>query len=213
VASGRFLDPLERTLEVLFGLIMVLVFTASVDIARSGNEDIHDVLLGAIGCNVAWGAVDAVMYLMANFAERARGQTILKAIRASREPETAQHLLASVLPSGLSAMLGTTELETMRRRLTAIPDSPPVGLRYDDYMGAVGVFLLVFLSTLPVIVPFLVMNEVGPALRVSQGIGAVMLFLIGWSLGVHAGRPAWRTGVVMVAIGAALSGITFMLGG
>jgi VIT1/CCC1 family predicted Fe2+/Mn2+ transporter len=110
-------------------------------------------------------------------------------------------------------MLGPPEFETMRRRLSVMPDLPLHILGYDDVKGATAVFLLVVCSTFPVIVPFLVMNDVGPALRVSQAIGAVMLFLIGWSLGVHAGRPGWRTGLVMVAIGAGLSVLTSVLGG
>jgi hypothetical protein len=213
VATTRYLDPLERSLEVLFGLIMVLVVTASIDVANAGAEDVQDVLLGALGCIVAWATIDAVMYLMTTFSERARELTTLKAIRASREPGAGQLLVAEVLPQGLAHMLGEKELEMMRRRLTTTPGSPRVSLGHDDYMGAGGVFLLVFLSTLPVILPFVVMSQVGPALQVSQGIGAVMLFAIGWSLGVHAGRPGWRTGFVMAGVGAVLSGMTFVLGG
>lgn len=212
-AAIRFLDPIERSLEVLFGLIMVLGFTASIDIAQSGTEDVHDVLVGALGCNLAWGVVDAVMYLIVTFAGRARETTMLKAIRTSREPHTAHHLLAAVLPPGLAGMLTSPELEVMRRRLAATSDTPRGGLGYEDYLSAAGVFLLVFLSTLPVIAPFLVISDVRPALRLSHGIGIVMLFAIGWSLGVHAGRPGWRAGIVMTAIGAALTGLTFVLGG
>ena len=213
MATTRYLDPLERSLEVLFGLIMVLVVTAAIDVANAGAEDVQDVLLGALGCSVAWATIDAVMYLMTTFSERARELTTLKAIRASREPGAGQLLVAEVLPQGLAHMLGEKELEMMRRRLTTTPGSPRVSLGHDDYMGAAGVFLLAFLATLPVIVPFVVMSQVGPALQVSQGIGAVMLFAIGWSLGVHAGRPGWRTGFVLVGVGAVLSGMTFVLGG
>jgi VIT1/CCC1 family predicted Fe2+/Mn2+ transporter len=211
--TTRYLDPLERSLEVLFGLTMLLVVTASIDVANAGAENVQDVLLGAIGCNVAWGAIDAIMYLIATFSDRARQLATIRAIRASREPGAGQLLVAEVLPQGLARMLGEKELEMMRRRLTTTRGSLRASLGRDDYMGAAGVFLLVFLSTLPVILPFVFMREVGPALRVSQGIGAVMLFAIGWSLGVHAGRPGWRTGFAMVGVGAVLSGMTFALGG
>ena len=57
------------------------------------------------------------------------------------------------------------------------------------------------------------MQHVTQALRASQAIAAIMLFLIGWSLGVNTGRPGWRTGLFMVGIGAVLSAVTFVLGG
>lgn len=210
--AQRFLDPLERTLEGLFGLIMVVVVTGSISIAEPGT-DVREVLFAAIGCNVAWGLVDAAMYLMATYAERSRGLVMLKEVRRMREPEAARSLIADALPAGLARMLSDREFEAVRQRLTAVDDTPQASLGYDDYMGAAGVFLIVFLSTLPVVFPFVVMPDLQPAMRVSQAVAAAMLFVMGWRLGVHTGRPAWRTGLFMVTIGAVLSLLTFVLGG
>jgi len=66
----RVLDPVERLSEVLFGLIMVLSFTCSMSAATAGHEEVRTVVIGAIGCNIAWGLVDAVMYLLAILFER-----------------------------------------------------------------------------------------------------------------------------------------------
>lgn len=52
----RVLDPMERLSEVLFGLIMVLTFTGSLGAATAGREEIRTMLIGAIGCNLAWGS-------------------------------------------------------------------------------------------------------------------------------------------------------------
>ena len=82
------LDPLDRTSEILFGIIMVLTFTGSIRVADAGREDLRAVLGGAIGCNLAWGVVDATMYLMATFMARARLLVMLKAIRRVREPSS-----------------------------------------------------------------------------------------------------------------------------
>ena len=77
----RVLDPLERTSEILFGIIMVLTFTGSIRVAEAGRESIRTVLAGAIGCNLAWGLVDAAMYLMGRFTARARLLVALDDIR------------------------------------------------------------------------------------------------------------------------------------
>jgi hypothetical protein len=60
----RVLDPIERAGEMLFGLIMVLTFTTAMSVAGASEEDVRAMLVGAIGCNPAWGSIDAMMYLM-----------------------------------------------------------------------------------------------------------------------------------------------------
>ena len=57
--SKRVLEPIERVSEVLFGLIMVLTFTGSLSVAEAGREDVRTMLIGALGCNLAWGIIDA----------------------------------------------------------------------------------------------------------------------------------------------------------
>src|SRR5580700_9219604 len=50
-----FLDPLERFSEILFGVIMVLTFTVSLRVARADRLQVHEMLIGALSCNLAWG--------------------------------------------------------------------------------------------------------------------------------------------------------------
>ena len=70
--SARVLDPVDRVSEVLFGLIMVLTFTGSLSVAEAGRDDVRTMLIGALGCNLAWGIIDAVLYLMGCLAEKGR---------------------------------------------------------------------------------------------------------------------------------------------
>ena len=80
----RVLNPEERFWEIVCGLIMVLTFTGSLSIAEAGREDIRTMLIGALGCNLAWGIIDAVLYLMGCLAEKGQG---LKTFRAVRKGE------------------------------------------------------------------------------------------------------------------------------
>ena len=63
-SQRRLLDPVDRASEVLFGLIMVLTFTVTLNAAEAGRPDVRAMLIGALGCNFAWGVIDAVMFLM-----------------------------------------------------------------------------------------------------------------------------------------------------
>jgi len=77
--QGRLLDPLDRVSEILFGLIMAVTIVGSLSIATAGHTEVRAVLIGALGCNIAWGLVDAVMYVLRGMAERARqGQPSLR---------------------------------------------------------------------------------------------------------------------------------------
>lgn len=212
--SRRVLDPIDRTSEILFGIIMALTFTGSIRVADAGREDIRAVLVGAIGCNLAWGVVDATMYLMAAFMARARLRVTLNAIRQIRTPEAAHALIVDLLPSTLSSALTADDIETLRQRVNqqALP-STAVTLRRADFIGATGVFLLVSLSTFPVVVPLMIVPQPQLALRLSNAVAVLMLFILGTLLGRYAGRSGWRTGLGMVAIGLVLVGVTLALGG
>jgi hypothetical protein len=212
--SRRVLDPIDRTSEILFGIIMALTFTGSIRVSDAGREDLRAVLVGAIGCNLAWGLVDAVMYLMAEFMASARLRVTLNAIRQTRTPEPAQRLIVDLLPPPLSSALTAADVETLRQRVIQQPlPSMAVTLTRTDLLGAAGVFLLVSLSTFPVVVPLMIVGRPQLALRLSNGVAVLMLFILGTLLGQHAGRPGWRTGFGMVGVGLVLVAITMALGG
>ena len=213
-SSKRALDPQDRVSEVLFGLIMVLTFTGSLSVAEAGREEVRTMLIGALGCNVAWGIIDAVLYLMGCLAEKGRGLITFRAVRKASDPAKAQRIIAGALPPVVAAILEAPELDAMRVRLQALPEPPDhVRLRKDDWMGALGVFLLVFLSTFPVVIPFIFMKSLAPAMRVSNLIAIVMLFLLGCAFGRITARRPMLVGIVMVLLGVLLVGLTMALGG
>ena len=210
----RVLDPTERTAEVLFGLIMVLTFTGSLSVAQAGRDDVRAMLIGALGCNLAWGVIDAVLYLMACLGEQGHNLLVYRAVRGARDPERGRHLIAETLPPVLASVLDRAALEQMRERLVALPAAPArARLRADDWRGAAAVFLLVSLSTLPVVVPFVFIPDATRAIRISNAVAVVMLCAAGMTYGRHAGQSPWLVGVSMVLLGCLLVALTIALGG
>ena len=210
----RVLEPVERVSEVLFGLIMVLTFTGSLSVAEAGRDDVRTMLVGALGCNLAWGIIDAVLYLMGCLAEKGRNLMAYRAVRSAADPQKAQEVIAAALPPILASVLQPAELETMRQRLGHLPEPPErAQLDRSNWMGALGVFLLVFLSTFPVAVPFILMHNARGAMRVSNLIAVVMLFVSGLAYGKCVGRSPWLFGISMVILGGVLVAMTIALGG
>src|SRR5438105_1315653 len=85
IRSGELLNPVERISEILFGLIMALSFTCTINILESNRSDVRDTLIAALGCNIAWGIVDAVMFILATLAERGRNKRILHFVQTTNE--------------------------------------------------------------------------------------------------------------------------------
>ena len=213
-SSRRVLEPIDRVSEVLFGLIMVLTFTGSLSVAEAGRDDVRTMLIGALGCNLAWGIIDGVLYLMGCMAEKGRGLLTLRAVRQATDPTEARRLIADALPEAIASVLEPAELEAVSQRLKQLPEPPErASLNKDDWLGAGGVFLWVFLCTFPVVIPFIFMSSAGPALRVSNVIAIVMLFVTGYAFGQMTGRNRWLVGLSMVVIGLILVGMTMALGG
>lgn len=213
-SSKRVLDPEERVAEVLFGLIMVLTITGSLSAATAGRSEIRTMLFGALGCNLAWGIIDGILYLMGCLAERSQRLRTLHSLRKTADPEKAQSLIAETLPPLLASVMQPAELEVIRQRLIQLPEPPPQArLRGSDYLGGLGVFLLVFLSTFPVVIPFLLMQHAWWAVRISNLVAIAMLFFTGCAFGRCTGRRPWAMGIIMVLVGAVMVGLTMALGG
>jgi len=213
-SSKRVLAPHERISEVLFGLIMVLTFTGSLSVAEAGRSEIRVMLIGALGCNFAWGIIDGVLYVMSSLAEKGQNLKTLKALRKTKDSQQGQQIIAAALPPLVASVLRPEELESMRERLLALPE-PPAYVRSSgrDWFGALGVFLLVFLSTFPVAIPFILMENAAHAMRVSNSVAVLLLFITGVAYGRCVGRSPWGFGVTMVVLGVALVALTMALGG
>jgi VIT1/CCC1 family predicted Fe2+/Mn2+ transporter len=210
--SKRLLDPIDRISEILFGLLMAVTIVGSLSIATAGRDEVRTVLVGALGCNLAWGLVDAVMYLIRQLTEKTRKQALVRRLQGA-DGATAHRIIASELPAGMTPLLGPEELGAMHARLLALPVSR-ARLDGADFLAAFGVFLLVVVATFPVVLPFLLVNDLPTAMKFSRYITVAMLFAAGHGLGRHAGHPRpFVTGALMALLGVALILAVMALGG
>ena len=215
--TRRYLDPASRLGEVLFGLIMVLTVTSTAGLTvAEGREGVRQLLFTAIGCNLAWAIIDAVMYLMNCLTVRSGKIQLVRAVQSAPDSQTALALiqegvepeLQSLLdPAGAAAFSQSTLKHIGRAKIA------PLTLTKDDFYGALACFWLVLISCLPAALPFLIFSAPRLALRVSNFLLIALLFLVGRAWARYVKANQLMVGSAIVAIGLALVGVAVLLGG
>jgi hypothetical protein len=214
----KALDPISSFGEVVFGLIMTLTFTlgAGLMLEQGGPEARRELLIATVGCNAAWGIIDAAMFLVTQALERGRRRRILHMIQRTPAACDAlrhvagelEHLLAPMIPEGERRML--YERITNRVRASAIP---PNRITSSDLLGALASFWLVFLASLPAALPFLLIEPPRLALRISNLLLLGMLFGVGWRWAGYTLARGWAVGLGLMLGGLVLVAIAIALGG
>ena len=211
----RYLDPVDRLGEILFGLIMALGFTGAV---RLGHEkaDNRELFIGIVGCNVAWAIVDGVMYVLGALFERGRKARLVRDVLAAPTAAAARQCVDHELGERLAPLTTQEErdriydwvLEILGR---AEAERPIV--RREDVLGGVAVVLVIVLATLPVVVPYLVLTNPDHAVRLSNLIALGLLFALGMRWGQVVGTKPLHIGAGLTLLGMVLVLITIAFGG
>jgi hypothetical protein len=207
------LDPMDRITEVLCGLIMALTFTCTLGVATADDIQVRTMLIGALGCNLAWGIIDGGVYLMERLNERGRALVSWRAVRDTEDVDTARQIIVDALPELLASALAPTQLESIRQKLRQLPEPERPRLTKSEWLGALAICSLCFVSTLPIVIPFILISDARLALRVSNVVAIAMLFLCGYAFGRYAGFRPEVMGLSMVVVGGALVGVAIALGG
>jgi len=214
----RYLDPGEALGEVIFGLIMALSFTIGARLLATEEPfDATGLVVAAIGCNIAWGVIDAVLFLLGTLfhrSQRARFYRTLRSVRNEAEalaivedefgledeplairPEDRSRLYEAILTLGAHAAPARARL--LRR----------------DFSAALIVFLLVSATAVPGVIPLLLLKDSNLALRVSNTVLVLLLFLGGFRWGYYTDARPWRVGLVVMVLGVAMVLVAIALGG
>jgi hypothetical protein len=211
----RHLEPADRLGEILFGLIMALGFTGAVRLGLD-EPDNRALFIGIFGCNLAWAIVDGVMFVLTALFERGRQARVVRDVRQAPNDEVALERIGAELDGPLLSLTTPEERSRIHRTVLdlarrATPEPPRV--HRGDLSGGLAVALIIVLATLPVVAPFLLVANPETAVRVSNTITIVELFVLGTRWGRIVGGDPLRIGAGLTLVGVVLVLITIALGG
>jgi VIT1/CCC1 family predicted Fe2+/Mn2+ transporter len=143
----------------------------------------------------------------------------MRAVQAAGDPATGRTLVERRLRERFALrtsanLISSPEIEAIRARIIALPPVPQrANLERADLLAGVTIFVIVVAATLPVVLPFAFIADVGAAKHVSRAVALAMLFFGGLALGRYAGYGSWKAGFTMVGLGTGLVIVINALGG
>jgi VIT1/CCC1 family predicted Fe2+/Mn2+ transporter len=217
ITLSKYLEPGESLSEILFGLIMTLTFTTGAGLMVHESPDaVRQLLVATIGCNIAWGIIDAAFYVSGRVFERSRLARLGELIRQADGEEQAAAVVESELGELMELVVDPGERRALYRRMAQhvrSSEERPGAITGADLRGALASFWMVFFASIPAAVPFLVMHEAWLALRISNAILVILLFLTGFLWARYTRLRPWLTGTTFLFAGLALVAVAVALGG
>ena len=214
----RYLCPGETLGEVLFGLIMVLTITLGAFLLVAEEEvTAHKIVLAAVGCNLAWGVIDGVLFALGSLFERGRRRRFIHAIKnAGSEAKALAAIEREFDVEDASLRIQPEDGARLYRSILALyahAKPVPSGFVLEDFISAIIVFALVSSTALPGILPFILLPNVHLALRASNAILIILLFVVGYWWALYTEANPWRVGLSVVILGLSMVGVAIALGG
>jgi VIT1/CCC1 family predicted Fe2+/Mn2+ transporter len=185
-------------------------------LARGGVGGPKTLVMAAIGCNIAWGAIDAALYLLGRKTLRSSRRRFLRRVQLARDDDAAETV---VRREWEPILLEVTREEDRERLYSAMRklalNAKPLNARLtrDDLGGALAIFILVCATATPATLPFLFLPNDWLTLRVSNLLLAALLFVAGYRWAMVIDASPSLTGLALVVLGLALVGLATALGG
>lgn len=218
-----YLDAEDILLEIIFGILIVMTFTMAFKAADLNNvpvsmlsTQVNSLFVAAIGCTLAWGIIDAIITVMTNVADRGRRVHLIGLIQTSKSDAEAEAVVAGALDDELPGIISEGERDELYRHIAEkarTVHAKPIGVRREDIYAAIVVMFCAVVATLPAVVPFFFVDDPFLSIRISNIIGIVMLYIVGYQWAKYAGGKRVKTGLLLAAIGLIMMAIAIPLGG
>ena len=204
--------------EVLYGVIIAMTFTSVLrEYPGVPASVLQNVVFAALFCCIAWGIADGLFYLWErNYIIRQENR-IIESSRSASGRNAAVSMLGEQLDDSILRNIPQEDRVQLYDRLSEFlagsVDREKVSPR-EAATILLGTFLRSTAAGLVIVAPFFLIGDVGQALYVSNLLGIVLLFAVGYGRALEKDLVSRVvSGVGAAMIGIVIAGITIALGG
>ncbi len=220
---AHLLDPIDRLAETIYSVLVLLTFTLAFRVFTIGSSQpvtidyVNEFILAALGATIAWGVIDGIMYALMEVLARNERQRILWHIQAAHTEAEAVEAITDEFDYILEPITGDSQRQALYHDIVDhLKDSQAraVGLKREDFTGALASVLVALVAVTPSFVPLILFrNDYALAVRLSNIVSFIVLFIAGYEWGKYTGASSWKTGLLVAFIGALLVAVAIPLGG
>lgn len=221
----RLLDPIDVLAEAIYSVLILLTFTLAVRITSGASVKpvaegyVLEFVLAALGAILAWGLIDGVMYVLLELFQRSERYQFLAQIQHAEDDQAGLTVIAEELDYVLDPITSEAERQLLYQSILSHlrrsqPPPPRISLRREDLLGALGSLIVAVVSVIPSLLPLILLrHNFEVAIRVSNVVSALVLFVAGYRWGIYTESHPWRSGLLLVAVAALMVAIAIPLGG
>lgn len=208
----RLLDPIDLLSEAIYSILILLTFTLAFRIFTIGLDahqaisavEMNDLLLGAVGATLAWGIIDGVMYALTSVLERGQSHRLLRRLQAAQTEQESVAIVANEFDFYLEPITAEEQRQKLYVHIQAhLRDGQarPVGFKREDFTGALASVVVAMVAVFPAVLPLLLLRtDPTLALRASNVVSLIVLFIAGYYWGRYTDATPWKIGLLLVAV-------------
>ena len=222
---ARFVAPIDALTAAIYSILIVLTFTLAFTVIKRwpGYEEPipegfgTELFFAVLGATVAWALIDGLMLALLSVLARGEKHRFLQALQAADSDEEAVGVIADEFDFVLEPIASEKKRHLLYGDvLDHLRESQPqpVGFQREDFVEALTVALVAIVAAAPSLLPlWLWRDDPLTALRISNIVSFIMLFILGYRWGHYTGANPWKIGSLLVFAGVLLMAIAIPLGG
>lgn len=212
--ASKYLSYADRTGEIAFAVIMVVIINGYVALSNLNNGFAYIVVVN-LGACTTWGIIDGLIYAISSSIERNNTRNKLLQLKSFAKGENVIGNVKANLADTFLDGFDDAGKEAVAKDIVNHVQDASLGenkaLTHDELMGwlsIIGIYLSVgFLLALP----FLVLHNKILAWFISNIAGVSWLSWYGVQLGKVSGKNRWVFGVLLAAISITFLALSYLV--
>jgi hypothetical protein len=218
VALADYIGKYWAGAEVMYGIIIAMTFTSVLrDYPVVFDFILNRVIFSALMCCIAWGIADGLFYVWERSYLIRQENTIIQSSKSPQQNAPALSLIADQLDDTILRNISQENrqklYQSLVQYLSTVDIREKVSAR-DTITILLGTFVRSAAAGFVIVLPFFVVPDVANALILSNTVGILLLFCVGYVRALERDfLSKVINGIAASFIGIIIAAITILLGG